>query len=846
MRVTTITRGLLALALVGGATEARPQSFIGAGPAERFSVPPAGDALRRGGEPVRGRGPAAAVAPTPAPAVREGALATIGPARRLPATTGGFRLEGEEDVLRFPVYVTEAQSRGRPRLRVSYLSAISVAPETSELVASVNGVVVGRTRIQAPGAVKVVEFELPEGSLKLGYNAIDLAASQRHRVDCSLNATYELWTQIDPSRSGLVVAPVAAAGIELKDLAALEPDDGGALPVRVVINDKPSLPRLERMFHAIEAIGLVGRIARPVVEFGSVMTGRSGINLIVGTAAELRGTPDIEAVGPITGPKLAMLPPREDRAPALVVSGTSYDEIESAIATLARGTEPYGTPRGLKAAALLRGAPLESGDRIALHALGVATREFSGRLLTTRFDVQLPPDFLPADYGKMLLNLSGAYASGLASEARILVDLNGRNAASVPLPQTRGEVFENTTIPLPLGLWRPGLNRVEISAQVPTPGDATCAASTSESKRERFLFLDRTTLSVPNLARAARIPDLAATTSGGAPFLEDGKRPRLVLPVLDRDTVAAGAMIAARLASAAGRVIDFELATEAQSGTGPTLMVAPVRAVAPATLTGLGLDPEQIRRIWEARAETARPAGQSGSVPAPTLDRLRRNVPARCSLPDLSFRVAGPVPPRGAGPDAPAGGRTGRASASDGDLVTKWDETLRARHPLVEAADGLVERASATVRGLLGETRTWIDADASERASAVPPRASLILAQALSSGGIGVDDTTTLITAPNPLLLKASVACLIDPGVWSRIGGRFAFLDAADGRLDTVEPDTVRIVETRPPSLWNLRLVVAGWLSMNPAVYAALALALALCLGLTTALMVRNVGRRNA
>jgi len=40
--------------------------------------------------------------------------------------------------------------------------------------------------------------------------------------------------------------------------------------------------------------------------------------------------------------------------------------------------------------------------------------------------------------------------------------------------------------------------------------------------------------------------------------------------------------------------------------------------------------------------------------------------------------------------------------------------------------------------------------------------------------------------------------------------------------------------------------VVAGWLSMNPAVYATLALTLALCLGLTTALMVRNVGRRNA
>ncbi|WP_036303207.1 cellulose biosynthesis cyclic di-GMP-binding regulatory protein BcsB [Methylobacterium sp. 77] len=844
VRVLTALSCLTALGLILPAPGSQAQSFLGSGPAERFSVPPVGDALRRpdAQQPV----PARPTAP-PAEARRDTPVARIASARRLPATTDGFRMEGEEASLSLPVYLTEAQTRGRQRLRISYLSAISVAPEASELMVSVNGTVIGRTSIQAPGAVKVVEFEIPEGNLKLGYNAVSLSASQRHRVDCSLNATYELWTQIDPSRSGLVVAPVAAANLELKDLPALEPDDSGALPVRVVTSDKPNLPRLERMIHAVEALGLIGRIAQPVVEFGPPMSGRAGLNLIVGTAAELREMPDLEGIGPTGGPRLLVLPPRADKAPTLVVSGTSYGEIEDAIAALARGGETYGTATGLKAAALARGIILEGDETVSLKSLGVSTREFSGRLLRTDFDVYLPSDFLPADYGKVMLNLAGAYAAGLTSEARILVDLNGSNAASVPLAQTRGEVFENNTIPLPLARWRPGLNRVAIMAQVPAPADETCGLNATDSKRERFLILDRASLSIPTLARAARIPDLAATTSGALAFVKGERRPRLVLPSLDKDTVAAATTLAARLAVAAGRMIDFELAGDMQGGaSGPTLVVGPVRSLSPSTLSGLGLDPDQIRTIWQARAETTRAPGQSGSVPAPTLDRLRRNLPQRCSLPELTMRAAVPSP------SAAAPGETRRgaeAKLSDGDLVTKWDETLRARHPFVEAAAGTVERAGAVVSTLVGDPRTWFDAAKPSSATiAVPPGASLLMAQGFPTKAAaqdGFDGSVTVVTAPNALLLKASTACLVDPAVWARIDGRFAFLDASDGSLETVAPRQVDFVETKTRSLSNIRLVTAGWLSMNPAIYVALTLGFALLLGLTTSSLVRNIGRRN-
>ncbi len=39
-----------------------------------------------------------------------------------------------------------------------------------------------------------------------------LTAIQHHRVDCSLKATYELWTRIDPARSGYLAAAPPASG----------------------------------------------------------------------------------------------------------------------------------------------------------------------------------------------------------------------------------------------------------------------------------------------------------------------------------------------------------------------------------------------------------------------------------------------------------------------------------------------------------------------------------------------------------------------------------------------------------------------------------------------------------
>ncbi|WP_431311097.1 cellulose biosynthesis cyclic di-GMP-binding regulatory protein BcsB [Methylobacterium nigriterrae] len=840
LRPLRLLAGLLASASLHG--PAVSQSFLGNGPAERLSVPPTGDPLRNQAPPP-GR-PEAGNDPGRRPPVQ----ATIAAARRFPAGTRGYRLSGEDDVLQFPVYLTEGQARGPARLRVSYLSAISVAPESSELGASVNGAKVGWTRIQAPGAVKVVEFALPEGLLKAGYNAVTLSASQRHRVDCSIDATYELWTQIDPSRSGLVVAP-AAADLDLKSLAALEPDESGALPIGVVLSEKPNLERLERMIAAVQAVALVGRLARPAVAFGPPLTGRTGVNLVVGTAAEIRGVEGIDEIGPITGPKLTLLPARGSRAPTLVVSGLNGADVRQAISNLAEGGDANNPPRGAQLANLNRGYEVWGGETLGLDALGIATREFNGRLMRVGFEVRFPADFVPADYGKVMLHLAGGYAAGLDPSAQIIVDINGRNAASVPLPYARGEVFEDSSIPLPLSLWRPGLNRVEIAAQLPISADRACDTLAPGAKRARFLLLDRTRLTIPSLARAVRSPDLAAVKGGAVPFVAPGPRPRLVLPTPDRDSADAAAMLAARLAMAAKRVIDFELsADERGTGGGATLIVAPARALNPLAIEAVGLDPDQIRRIWEGRAETVATPGQFGAEGVLTLDRLRRNLPMRCALPPatmpLRVAAAAPVVPAPAQtPTPPQPQPRSVVPASDRDLLARWDVTLRGPNPilagLAETWNAATKHANELWEAALGLAREPTGAQAPE----VNPRASLIIAE--GAGADRLADTTVLVTAPNPSMLKASVSCLVDPVVWTKLTGRAAFLDASDGSLSTVTPERVGLIETQPWSLVNFRLVSAAWLSLNPAFYVGLTLLMALCLGLATTALVRQLGRRS-
>ncbi len=716
--------------------------------------------------------------------------------RSLPVGLKDFRLSGEWDELAWPVYVTEAQARETARFQIATQSSISVMPESSSLSLTINDTLVGRRQISAAEAFSKQDFEIPKGLLKTGFNEIRIKAEQRHRVDCALAATYELWTALNPAQTGLVFGRARRGFEHAADIAAIAPRGDGAGVIRIILNGKLTQETAGRALRASQIVALVGRSLHPIVEFGASGTDDYGLDLAIGTADELRATFDLAHFGAITGPRSGFLPDRPDHPPVFVITGRNGADLDAAIERLkteAQAEKITGTDSGRRAVALQWGREASGeAEQITLGQTGFASADFSGRLFRLGVTIAMPMDFMVADYDRMSLRLAGSYRGGLERDARILVAINGRNAATQMLNRNGAENLETNRMFLPLGLMRPGLNRIEIAAEVPSQTDAACLSG-ADADASRLRLLDHSELGLPRVARVARAPDLAMTAAGAFPFVRAEARPILFVPNPDRATMSAAATLAARLAMAARRPLDFTFTMVAPAlDAGDVLMVSPAPGLDPKLMRAAGLDPERVRRAWQA--ERRRPLTNA----------------TRQFEPDGNMRHCD-LPP---------------------------EEPAQAAH---------VEPASFRLGGLLSAASLPFGrgARAGESASedeVLSPASVLMASQGFP--GEGAAHLWTVFTAPDSALLKAGVECLSHPLLWSGLNGRLSALGSNEALISLHDDDPKRYIATGPASIGNARLVTAAWLSLNPFVYVLACLVLVLCLAASTLWLVLNTGRR--
>jgi len=795
------------------------------------------------------------VRPAPFPPRSSGAKSDATILRHLANNIQGYRLAGETGASEWPMYLTDKQARRKLQFQLGYLSAVSVMPEVSTLTLTINDQIVGATSVAAVQSVKTVVFDIPPGLMRPGFNSLRLSTEQRHRVDCSLEATQELWTQIDPTQTGLILDEADASIDAIGDLAALPADEQGALPIRAVTPANAKTNDIERLFRVVQLISIVGRFEQPVVDSGPLASGRYGVNLLVGTAAELAAAAGADIVGVVGGPRAFVIPATPERRTTIVVTGADANQVDEAMKQFLVATKPKGAAAGLRAAAAFPGFRMEGGQRVKLSELGIKSVEFDGRLYRAAFNIIMPPDFYPADYGRATLRVAGGYAPGLTSKAQLVMNVNDRTAVSLSLLKSTGEVFKDNPLPLPLGFLRPGLNRIEIEAHVPAPSDESCDTLAAKQELNRFLFLDATEIEMPAIARVGRMPDLAVTATGGFPYAGAARRSQLYLPRLDPKSIGAAATIVSHLAISAGRPIDFEIAsTPPQRNKGPTLAVAPYDALDPDLLRKLDMPVDELARAWreEIGAESAATdSGPLSSIEAARRNRLvlQNNFPMACHPPKSAegfgamFKRVDPQATGATKPEAPAASIDVEDPNAARDLFQEWDARVRNER-----------RFGAAIAEWAGRVREWGQAkftDAGEwmrnferggEKHDMSPQTLLAVGQNIL--GDASEDVWTVVTAPNANLLADSVACLVDPRVSRQIAGRVSLLDLSQAKIDVTPVGTTRFVVTQPLSVGNARLIAAGWLSLHSLYYVAGAVSVAVLLAAVTRVFVRNVGRR--
>ncbi len=272
--------------------------------------------------------------------------------------------------------------------------------------------------------------------------------------------------------------------------------------------------------------------------------------------------------------------------------------------------------------------------------------------------------------------------------------------------------------------------------------------------------------------------------------------------------------------------------------------MAPFLALDAELLASVGLNRDDLQARWQERVtEAPRGAGDDGLSEWEQIARnrlvLQRNFPAACHF---------PTPPGGfktalLADRFPVGAIT-KDSGGPRDLFEEWDTRISSQSRIMGYLSGFVRGVSDWFQGKYSGARVWIDRqlDLSGGGSPITSNSSLIMAQNIL--GDTTDFVWTVVTAPNSGMLAQSIGCLVDPRVWRQIAGRIAVLNADDGAVVVIPATDSRLIPTQPLSVWNVRLIVAGWFSLNGKVYVLSALALALMLAASTHWFLRNVGRR--
>jgi cellulose synthase operon protein B len=722
------------------------------------------------------------------PEAEEEEVEADGPHVRPIIPLADFVLSGETAARSWTIHLTEAQIRDA-RINLAYQSAIVTAPEASRLTLSINDTAVLETPVASANSVSELEADIPAGLLKAGRNLVSLRADQRHRTDCTIESTYELWADIDPARTTIAFAsPDAGKLVSIEDIASIGVDTSGRTRVAIVAPGLPDVAAGEQLLRLAEGISLTANM--PNLSFSvseQIDEGFSNASLkvITGTAEELQDL-GLELPAQIAAAPTAAFVQDDEHGSVLVVAAPTRPAIDAAVGAIVRRvdrpanvqrtslvTEPWRAP---DAPMLVSGASLRFAD------LGIATSQFSGRRFSTGFQVAIPSDFYADAYGEARILLDAAYSGAVRPGSRIDIYVNGNIASTAPITSRGGGIYRQAPINVTMRHFRPGVNDIRLEAVLLTAEDEACAPGATASTAPRFALFDSSRFVMPAFARIGQRPNLAAVSGTGFPYNRAEAAVPIVMETGSPELYSAAATIVGKMSLAAGRPIPLALATPQTVGENDAIFIGAISQIPPGALAQVGI------------AENNRTAWTGGGV--------RPN-----------------------------------ATPNTEDAIQQWRESL----------------SGNPIRNRLTAFEAWMQEsfDISIGALRLAPRrdgefspnenATFVIAQGANPANTG---TWTVITAPTTELLQSAADEIARQSQWNEIRGHLAYFEQQTARVAALPVNVVTLVPSQPFSLGNIRLIASNWLSTNILSYSALLAILCIGLGLATAGLLSRLGRK--
>ena len=709
--------------------------------------------------------------------------------RRYVVPYAKLRLEGENDRKSWSIYLTPEQAAAPAKFNFSYQNAVVVAPEASQLTVLLNDRVVHQQQIGSSDNPSDVNFDIPHGLLQPGANLLTFEATQRHRTDCDIPSTYELWSDVDPGKTYLTFAGREAEKLSTTDaIRAIGVDEVGKTQFNVVVPALAQPGTTKPILRLAQGLSLLAGMPNEVFSFGTDALPPSGpgkMTVIVGTPAELQPVFAVPSSAQNGALATFATDPRSGQQ-LLLISGPSWQAISSAIDMVVSPTDRDPNTRRDLLVTQRWTAPdapiVYSGTSLSFEQLGVRTTEFSGRRFHTSFNVAIPSDFYANAYGEATILLDAAYAKDVKPGSHIDIYVNGSIATTKPITATGGGIFRQLPIRITMRHFKPGLNTVTLETLLLAGEDSTCTPAATSNTTPRFALFDTSQFRVPDFARVAQRPNLAAFAGTGYPYNRDSESTALFIDRIDADMLSTTATLLGQMALVAGHPITFEpTASPGAVGSRNAIFI-----------------------------------GSISQLPSTILSQL--NIAATSQV---AWRPA--TPGQGVAQDSSVTIADWRSRISGGLLQGQLDRFQQWMHRNFDIS-------LSSLRFIPGSEQVFTPSNAN----------TFLIAQEANPTN---DATWTMVTAPSAADLRAGVEAMTSQSNWPQIDGHITIYSGKTGKIDTVPVSRFDFVMTQPWSLTNYRLIAANWLSSNILSYAFLLVIGSLLLGIATASILSRIGR---
>ncbi|MBX8802997.1 cellulose biosynthesis cyclic di-GMP-binding regulatory protein BcsB [Ochrobactrum sp. MR28] len=725
------------------------------------------------------------------------------PWRRYIVPSDILSLTGEVYAHSWNISLTAQEALAPARLNLGYQSTILIAPESSYFIINLNNIEILRQPIQSTDQLSEIIIDVPKDVFKQGENTLSIRAQQRHRTDCTIESTYELWTNIEPAKTYFTFdlpqlnTPSTNKGLVIDgNISAIGVNAKGGTQFNIVAPGLSKGDNGKSLLGLSQALAILGGMPNQsfsVEKYPSAASIRkdgdhSGeLTVLVGTQNELADALETLQITPDVNNSEQMRFVSNARGEQfLLVSGETWREINQNIVRLVTMTErPANTLRSflntqnwnLPNAKMLRDATV-----LTFAELGIPTQQFSGRRLKNEFTFGIPADFYANAYGSATILLDAAYSAEVLPGSRIDIYVNGNIATTIPITNSGGGVMKQSPINISMRNFRPGLNNVTIEAALLTEADKSCGPGTASSNTPRFALFDTSKFSMPSFGRIGQTPNLAATASIAYPYNYTTDALRLLANLNDYNVLSASATIMGNLAIAAGRPLKItEIQPEDDLKSGNVLFIGAIVNLPDMVLAQAGLSPKA-KGIW-SDDDAGTPVKENGNF-----------------------------------------------------TLSQWQERLQS------GWSGRLEHFYANMR----ETFNISDGlrlFPGEAAQFIPSKTvSVILAQGPSPLSTGA---WTVVTAPDTVMLRHGVENLAQQINWTKIGGRISAYNREKQSVENLPVQNIVFLSTQPLSFTNIRLITTNWLSSNALSYVVLLMIALVALGLSTSTMLSRFGRRD-